>query len=232
MMNAMRTSMLVVAVITCWTAPAFAEDVFLNGVRITGVKNQNFDNATVKIDSQGNVRILAPQYKVERLDTTHRGTAGTTKISTKSAPSTPRPPTIAPQRPTTKTASPPPAGGGSGLSRRYWLVAEVSTPGMVQYRIEVRINGRLVRSFTDAEVPTPVEVTEYLRPGRNAVRVTAEKITEGGRRSESSRHWLRVVVADGHIEGTAVVIDRPGVIFTRNAAQTDRASREFNLNAQ
>jgi len=39
------------------------------------------------------------------------------------------------------------------------------------------------------------------------------------------------VVADGHIEGSAVVIDTPGVIFTRNASQTDRASREFTLNA-
>lgn len=231
-MSTMRTSLLVVAAIACWTTPALAEDVFLNGVRITGVKNQSFDNATVRIDSQGNIRILAPHYRVERQDTTNRGPGGTTKITSTSPPSSPRPPTIAPQRPATKTISAPPAGGGSGLSRRYWLVAEVHSPGMVQYRIEVRINGRLVCSFSDADVPTPIEVTEYLRPGSNAVRVTAEKITEGGRRSESSRHWLRVVVADGHIEGTAVVIDRPGVIFTRNAAQTDRSSREYTLNGQ
>lgn len=230
-MNTMRPSLLVVAAIVCWTAPALAQDVYLNGVRITGVKNQDFDNASVRIDSQGNIRILAPHYTVKRQDTTNRGPGGTTKITATSPPSTPRPPTIAPQRPAAKTSSPP-TNGGSGLSRRYWLVAEVSSPGMVQYRIEVRINGRLVRSFSDAEIPTPMEVTEYLRPGNNAVRVTAEKITEGGRRSESSRHWLRVVVADGHIEGTAVVIDRPGVIFTRNAAQTDRSSREFTLNAQ
>lgn len=230
-MSTMRPSLLVVAAIVCWTAPALAQDVFLNGVRITGVKNQDFDNASVRIDSQGNIRILAPHYTVKRQDSTNRGPGGVTKITSTSPPSTPRPPTIAAQRPATKTSSPP-AGGGSGLSRRYWLVAEVSSPGMVQYRIEVRINGRLVRSFSDAEVPTPMEVTEHLRPGSNAVRVTAEKITEGGRRSESSRHWLRVVVADGHIEGTAVVIDRPGAIFTRNAAQTDRASREFTLNAQ
>ena len=103
---------------------------------------------------------------------------------------------------------------------------------MVQYRIEVRVNGLLVRSFSDSDVPPPIEVTEYLRPGRNAVRITADKLNEGGRRSDSSRHWVRVVVADGHIEGSAVVIDRPGVIFTRNAAQTDRATREFELQAE
>ena len=227
-MQLIRLSLLATALAT-WASPALAQDVYLNGVRITGVKNQQFDNASVRIDAQGNVKILAPQYRVDRLDTTDRGPAGTTKISATSGPAKSRPASIAPQQSTSVES--PPAGGGSGLTRRYWLVAEVHDPGMVQYRIEVRINGRLVGSFTDADPPAPMEVTEYLRPGRNAVRVTAEKLN-GTRRSESSRHWMRVVVADGHIEGTAVVIDRPGVIFTRNAAQTDRASQEYNLSAQ
>ena len=230
-MNTMRLSLLVVVASVVWTAPAMAQEIYLNGVKITGVRNQEIENATVTIDGRGNVKILAPQYRVERIDATDRGPSGaTTKIT--SSGQAPRNGTSTVSSQGSSNVAPPPEGGGSGLSRRYWLVAEVSDPGLIQYRIEVRINGRLVRSFTDADVPPPMDVTEYLREGRNAVRITAEKINEGGRRSDSSRHWLRVVVADGHIEGTAVVIDRPGVIFTRNAAQTDRASQEFTLNAE
>ncbi|RMG13638.1 MAG: hypothetical protein D6729_14685 [Deltaproteobacteria bacterium] len=41
-----------------------AAEVYLNGVDITGVRNQTFENATVRIDAQGNVHIDAPGYAV------------------------------------------------------------------------------------------------------------------------------------------------------------------------
>ncbi len=221
---------LVTSALLMFATQAHALDVYLNGVLITGVRDQEFENATVRLDAQGNVRIDAPHYQVEREDRTDRGPGGSDR-NVESSPVTPRSPTIAPQRPSSSPDGPP-ARGGAGLSRRYWLVSQVNGPGMVQYRIEVRINGRLVRAVDDTQNLAPIEVTEYLRSGNNTVRVTAIKLTEGGRRSESSRHWMRVVVADGHIEGTSVVIDRPGVIFTRNAAQTDRVSRDFTLEAE
>lgn len=230
-MTPRKSLLLIVAVIVAWAGQALALDVYLNGVLITGVRNQEIQNATVQLDAQGNVKILAPHYRVEREDTTQNGPAGTTKVQSTGGSTTPPQAQIAPQQPAT-SGDAPPADGGRGLTRRYWLVAEVNGPGMVQYRIEVRVNGLLVRSFSDADAPAPIEVTDYLRPGMNNVRITADKINEGGRRSDSSRHWIRIVVADGHIEGSAVVIDRPGVIFTRNAAQTDRASREFELQAE
>jgi hypothetical protein len=232
-MTPRKSVLLISALVVLWAGQALALDVYLNGVLITGVRNQEIQNATVQLDAQGNVKILAPSYRVEREDTTQNGPAGTTKIQSSSGSPTTTTTTIAPQRPTSSsTADQPPPGGGSGLSRRYWLVAEVNGPGMVQYRIEVRVNGLLVRSFTDADAPPPIEVTDYLRPGSNNVRITADKLNDGARQSDSSRYWIRVVVSDGHIEGSAVVIDRPGVIFTRNAAQTDRASREFELLAE
>lgn len=60
----------VAAISLCLSATAVAQDtkIFLNGVDITGVTNQEFENATIKIDNQGNVIIDAPQYKVEVQD--------------------------------------------------------------------------------------------------------------------------------------------------------------------
>ncbi len=225
-MNPLRCSVLVLIGIMAWASGAWALDVYLNGVLITGVRNQEIENATVRLDEQGNVHIHAPQYRVSREDTEDRGPAGreNNQESSTDAPTPIRPPS---------GGDAPPANGGRGLTNRYWLVVQANSPGMVQYRITVRINGRTIRTFDDANVPdAPIEVTEYLRPGRNAINIVAEKTTEGERRSESSRHWLRVVVADGHIDGSSVVIDSPGIIFTRNAAQTDRASRDFELTAR
>lgn len=223
-----RKSALVAAVAVLAVAlPAAAVEVYVNGVLVTGVRNQEFEDVTVQLDGDGNVRITAPHYRVERLDTTDSGPGGTKTTRTGGPPGAPATVTKAPP-----PAAPPPASGGAGLGRQYWLVAETSAPGRVQYRIEVRINGRLVASFHDGELPAPMDVTEHLRSGANTVRITADKITEGGRASTSSRDWLRVVVADGHVEGTAVVIDHPGVIFTRTAAQTDRASTDFTLRAE
>ena len=217
--------MLVVAGLMAWSAEAQAVDVYLNGVLITGVRDQEFHNATVTLDAQGNVRIQAPQYRVEREDTVDQGPGGRDVQRTGDGGSGT---TVTPIRPS--TPQPPTSGGGRGLSRRYWLVAETNSPGMVQYRLTININGRMVRTFDDSNAPgTPIEITEYLRLGPNRVNIQAEKIADSGRRSDSSRHWLRVVLSDGHIEGSAVVIDRPGVIFTRNAAQTDGVSQDFEL---
>ena len=43
---------------------AAGAEVYLNGVDISGVRNQTFENATVRIDAQGNVHIDAPGYAV------------------------------------------------------------------------------------------------------------------------------------------------------------------------
>lgn len=50
------------------SAFAGSPKLFLNGVDITGVTDQEFEGTTVKIDSAGNIFIDAPQYKVEVQD--------------------------------------------------------------------------------------------------------------------------------------------------------------------
>jgi len=47
---------------------AMARSVFLNGVDISGVKNQTFKNATVTIDHNGDVHVTAKGYKVQLVD--------------------------------------------------------------------------------------------------------------------------------------------------------------------
>jgi len=48
--------------------PIFAGSIFLNGVKIDGVRDQEFKAVNVKIDKDGNILISAPQYIVKTSD--------------------------------------------------------------------------------------------------------------------------------------------------------------------
>ena len=47
---------------------AWAVEVFFNGVRVSGLKNQTFRNCGVRFDGNGNVYISAKGYSVKRVD--------------------------------------------------------------------------------------------------------------------------------------------------------------------
>lgn len=230
-MNPKKAALVTIAILLAIGLPAAAVDVYINGVLVTGVRDQELDNVTVRLDAQGNVRITAPHYRVQRTDTTDSGPSGTkTKVTGTKTPA-PVPNKGQPGKVHNKTPQPPPTGGGKGLTRQYWLVAQSNAPGRVGYRMAIHINGALVRSFDDSNLPSPINVSEYIRAGSNTVRVVATR-TSTKTQGQSGRDWLRVVVADGHIEGTSVVIDHPGVIVTRNGGQTEAYSHDFTLQGQ
>ena len=46
------------------TFSLFATDLFINGVKVTGMKDTELKNCNVKIDSTGNIHIDAPGIKI------------------------------------------------------------------------------------------------------------------------------------------------------------------------
>lgn len=200
-----RLTMLMFAVLVPLTA--VAGGVYLNGVRIDGVKDQTFEDATVRIDSDGNVHIDAPRYHVTGGGSSSNGE------------------TVAERSEGEREES-------GSLSRRYFLVTRQSQVGATQYDIDVYVNARFIRKLRSDESQVIAELTEYLRPGRNRVLLTARKSIEGGRRSHSANHTFRVVIGEGDRGGKRVMIDRPIIQFERTAAEVEDVSREFELNAR
>jgi hypothetical protein len=47
---------------------AGAFEIYMNGVKVSGLKGQTFQGCTVRFDENGHVHITAPGYKVERVD--------------------------------------------------------------------------------------------------------------------------------------------------------------------
>ena len=80
------------------TLGAQAANVYVNGTPVDGLKNFEFKNATVQIDENGDVFILAPQYNVSL------GEEATKQKSTKKKD---------------VTTPPPPSGDGSVSGNRW-----------------------------------------------------------------------------------------------------------------
>lgn len=184
---------------------AMAGGVFLNGVRIDGVRDQVFEGATVRIDSEGNVHIDAPKYRV---------TGASASLD----------PATAPRARTN--------GETARLSRRYFIVTQQTRPGATQYDIDVYVNARWIRKLRGDEPQVIADITEHLVPGSNRVLLTAVKSLEGGRRSHSPEHVFRVVIGEGDMGGNRVMIERPLIQFERNASDVEDVSREFDLDAR
>ena len=61
----MRAGLLVCSLVCALVAsPALALDVFLNGIKVTNLKNADLRNCSVKFDAEGNVHIISPGYNV------------------------------------------------------------------------------------------------------------------------------------------------------------------------
>ncbi|OJH35047.1 hypothetical protein [Cystobacter ferrugineus] len=199
--------------------------VFLNGVRIDGLTNQTFDKvSSVRVDDQGNIHIVAPGYTVKTVDVpAPTAPAPTAPVAAPAAPA----PTAAPVAPASPPAPAPAAP--TRITQRYWLVTEQSAQGKTEYDIDLFINSAWVRKLRNGESQVITELTRYLRPGRNTVRMMASKVVTGPRRSQSAEHVFEVIIGEGNEGGGRVMIDKPLIRFQRNAAQTEDVTEEFIL---
>ncbi len=183
-------------------APTAFAGVFLNGVAIDGITNQTFENCTVRIDEKGNVLITAKGYQVQAPQTQ------TTATATTSAPATPA------REPVTK---------------KYFLVSEVSAPALAQYDLDVFINSVWVKRIASTDEQVIIEVSKHLFKGKNVVHVTATKNLKDGRKSVSKDHYIKVHIGEGSVTDSNVVLDNPIIEYTRTAAEDTPFSDDHPL---
>jgi hypothetical protein len=201
--------------------------ITLNGVNISGVANQKFENVNVIIDAQGNLEIQAKGYAVR---TSGPATPAAPPVAAPLAPS--HPPAVAPASGTglvANAAAAPP----SRLTRRYFLATEQSQPDGTQYDVEVFINASWIRVVKSSDPQVVTEITRYLRPGTNKVTLSCTKRLQGSdRRNYGADVTLKVVVGAGNVGGDHVMIDDPLAVMTRTAAEVDDKVEEFVFEAR
>ncbi len=208
--------------------------VFLNGVPVTGMKNQKFEGCTVVFDASGNVQISAPGIKIKAVP--QAGAARAPQPPPPAQPTVrapvapPRPAVIAPPTPTqpvtmTPSAPPPrpvvkpkpkpapkpeppePVRTGP-LTQRYFLVAIPTTKGVAQYDVDVYINKRHAKKVRNRVHQLTFEVTKWLKWGPNEVQFAATKNLDGKQRiSSSAADFMRIVIGPGVKGGGTVKLD-------------------------
>jgi hypothetical protein len=231
------------------TAPSMTHAgpaVTLNGVNISGVVNQRFENVNVIIDAKGNLEIQAKGYAARVAGAPPPATAsGSPAAASTTGPA----PAAAPRPPSAPTT--PPAGASSlavgasaaasgatpaspsRLTRRYFLATEQSQPDGTQYDVEVFINASWIRVVKSSDPQVVTEVTRYLRPGSNKVTLSCTKRLQGvDRRNYGAEVTLKVVVGAGNVGGDHVMIDEPLAVMTRTAAEVDDKVEEFVFEAR
>lgn len=196
------------SIITLAAGTAAAATVYLNGVDITSVRNKTFKNATVRIDGDGNVHIDAPGYKVE--------------VKPQSESKTEK-------KPKKKEEE---GGPNPQLDNHYYLVTQPSAGGRAQYDFIVTINGVEKKVIEAGSSQVILEISTWLKPGPNEIRLTASKRLESGRKSTSEADEARLIVGRGHVENKIVKIDGILTSLTADASQVDTRQKTFTLRAE
>lgn len=189
--------------------PAFARDVYLNGVKLDAsvvITSQTFPSCEVQIDAKGDVYITAKGFKIE------------TKPAAGAAAPAPAP------------AAPPPAA--QAVSQRYWLISKQPRKGLAQYDVDVYLNGKFVKRVRAQDDPVILDVTRAVRAGANDVKLVATKNMGDKRLSASPTDTLEIVLGEGTVGGGTVAITRTVVTYVRNAQETKSFSDDAHFDAR
>lgn len=165
--------------------------VFLNGVEISGTKNQTFTDVSVAFDAAGNISITAPQYKV--VEQTPRTTG-------RVAPSPTQPAQVVGQigQQTTQTTQTARAGQPQiavatptlpNPEKPTYMLALFNAPGLLGYNVEVIINGVMVKTIPQGMASQSFDVTQHLRRGtRNTIQYRLVMAADSGTSSKATVH--------------------------------------------
>lgn len=201
------------------TTAALAGKLYVNGVEIGTVDcpplaGQTFDGVQVAFDAAGNLQIVAPRYQIEVVDPA-TGKPATPKPAPAAATAAPAP---------APTGAPTPPEGGQGIAAgRWWLVTEDNASS--GHSVDVYVNGALVRHVVSGESQVIEDISAWLRPGDNEVKIRSISpgTGEGG--------TLYVYLGTGSNDSGTVVMDPPQVQYGVGASKSGTYERQYTITA-
>jgi len=169
---------------------ANAATLYVNGTPAEGLRDFEFTNVSVQVDENGDIFIVAPQYKVSVGD---KAEAKNKKRKKDKDVTTP----------------PDPTGDGAVPGNRWWLISEDNeTSGHV---IDVTVNGTVITTFKSAGKQLIMDVGPYLNMGENTVEFVSRGDKPGG-------GALFLYIGTGSVDGGRISQDEPKIKFKRNAS--------------
>ena len=205
-MRARIALLLTILALSLSAAPAFAADVFINGLKATNMRLGELLTCTVKFDVDGNIHILSPGYNVI---TDANGVPKLTGMSD-------------------LVGNPMPTDGQGKTKNRYVLVYQPNVKVNVQF--EVFINGKPFKKIGLADSGFTLDLTQELRPGYNDIRVVGKpEKSPGGTEADVAM----VKVLAGKEQDGRFVAKSPAVWeFVRSAVDSQPLDRTGRFAAE
>lgn len=209
---------------------AFATNVYINGVKATGLKGFELQDVNVTIDAKGDVYIDAPRYSIEVMappDPADSVPAPATDVGPAPAAtepvSTAEPdPTVAPTpEPAVETEPAPATAAVTPVTpvtappeplvapESWWLVTEDNASA--GHVVEVFIGGTAVATVRSGDDQLILDVSPYLAPGDNIVNVSAQPADALG------GGVLKLYLGPGSNDAGTLNLAAPQLTFTRRA---------------
>lgn len=179
--------------------PAFAAEVFVNGVNVDGLTNHTFEKVTVRLDEKGNVQIEAPGYSVKKV----------TIAGGEKAPS--RPAEVMTQKYFLVTEQT--QVGATEYEVDLFLNGKFF---------------RTVKSSEDQLVLDVTKHLRF-GTNQVIVQAKKRYADPNSPRSMSRGHVFRVIIGEGNTTSDQVTIEKQLVTFVRTAADTADVTQEFSF---
>ncbi|HOX41993.1 MAG TPA: hypothetical protein PK668_00260 [Myxococcota bacterium] len=185
-----------------WGGTALAVEIFLNGVKITGLSDQRIEKATVTLDKAGNVHISAPEYKVR-------------EVGGEAAPA---------------AVAPAPAVSKSNLGRQYFVITDAPRTNLSGYEVQLMVNSRFVRTFDDSIPQTIIELNEHLQAGANTVSFLGKR--PAGKAVGAGADVFTILVGYGKTDGGQLVIEEVVGELKIPASAQGEVAKSFDFTAK
>ena len=226
-------NMILVLALTSVSSYAHAQGgIYLNGVRVNGLKNHTFQGCRVQFDATGNVHITAKGFKIKAIPQSVAPRKLPPTIRRAAPPPSPPPaakplpPPVARPKPAPRKVQPPPRPRFNP-ALKYFLVSQCNKPGHVQYDVDVYINRRWVKKIRNGASQRVFEINRYLSVGKNTVHFAATKNYGGkGQLSVSAADHIRIIIGTGTKGGGTVNITESLLEFKATASQTKNFNEE------
>ncbi len=112
---------------------------------------------------------------------------------------------------------------------RYYLVSDPSHRGLIQYDIDVFINSAWIQRLNDTSPQEVIDITKYLKQGRNIIHLAAVKNFKEPRKSASADHIFRVLIGQGRMTKDNVIFDSVMIDYQRSASESVNFANDFTV---
>lgn len=182
------------------SGPAWAVEVYVNGVSVDGLTNHTFEKVTVRLDDRGNVQIDAPGYSVKKVNLSGGG---------EKQPS--RPESAITQKYFLVTEQNPPG------------MAEYEIDLFLNGKFMRTLKSGEEQLVTD--ITKQLRPGQNLVIAQAKKRYA----DPNNPKSMSKSHVFRVIIGEGNTSSDQVTIEKQLVTFTRTAADTNDVTQEFSF---